>query len=127
MGHRFFEAGEFELQIGSASDDIHMKKTIIVGNYSKKDKQTSDFVRVEKLTGKQIHVSGLVCDVQATPLANVAVYSANTGKRLAITNAQGVYQVKVQTDDTLLFQSKGFKSTYVEVNKKRSINVKLSK
>ncbi len=126
-GRKFFEAGEFELQVGSASDDIRHVVTVVVGDYVRRESAEMKFVPRDRLGGAIVKVSGVVCDVQATPLASVEVRSANIGKCLARTNARGEYQVEVHSDDTLLFRSKGYGDEYEGVENKKNINIKLSK
>ena len=126
-GNRFFEAGEFEIQVGTASDDIKEKITVVAGDYTKKVTKAATFVKKDKLSGRIINVSGIVCDVQATPLANVEVYSANQEKLLGVTNEKGEYKLPAHSDDTLLFRYKGYTDTYVSVGSSKVINVKLAK
>lgn len=75
-------------------------------------------------------VSGMTRDIQSTPVADVKIYSAWSGKELGTTDKDGKFSVTVQSDDTLLFKYKDndYKdndATEVKIEGRRSIAVKL--
>jgi beta-glucosidase len=123
------EPGDFEIQVGNASDNIIFTKTIRVGfelpatgNTQKKDQET----KIVKLPGKPITVRGIVRDVQSAQMANVEV-SVKGGKSKIKTDSNGKYMLKVKTGDILIFSLKGYVSKEVLVDDSGNINVLMSK
>ena len=123
------EPGDFEIQVGTASDHIVFTKTIRVGeelpatgNWQKKDQETKSV----KIHGKEITVSGIVRDVQSAQLVNVEVTVKGTKIRTN-TDSRGKYTLKVRTGDILEFSLKGYDSKDVVVDKSGNINILLTK
>lgn len=69
--------------------------------------------------------TGILGDIQSTPVADVKIYSAWSGKELGTTDKDGKFSVTVQSDDTLLFKYKDNDATEVKIEGRRSIAVKL--
>lgn len=125
-GYRFVESGEFDIQVGTASDDIKHTIRIIVGDYTpKKSSQPSDTSRKQP-QGQVIVVSGVVRDVQATLLENIEIRSSYSGKLLGKTDKSGCYTVNVRSDDALIFNGNGYAVQSVLVKGEKEINVKMS-
>ncbi|MDR0700153.1 MAG: glycoside hydrolase family 3 C-terminal domain-containing protein, partial [Tannerella sp.] len=127
--NRIVEDGDFELQVGGASDDIKLKKTINV-RASHAVPDTSGNVKVPgrqdiaKNPGKAITVKGTVRDVQATPVAGASVKLNYSGK--TVTSAKdGRYSIESMENDMLTISATGFETLNINVNKAKSIDVKL--
>ena len=126
QGCRFFEPGCFKIEIGAASDDIKHTQIVTVGNYTPKTVTAAKpLSSLQKPVGKTIRVSGIIRDVQATPIESVSICSAYTGKELTVTDKQGRYTLQVASDDYLLFKSEGYEPQTVPVKGNKDINVKL--
>lgn len=123
-GERFFEPGVFKIEVGASSDDIKHTMTIVAGNYTPK-KAVSVVKTNKEVVGKITNVSGIIRDVQATPVEKVVIYSASSGKQLAVTDKTGSYILKVAADDSLIFTCTGYVSQEVKVEGRTSINIKL--
>lgn len=98
------EPGEFEIQVGSASDHILLRKTIRVG-------QPQPVVnRQEQVLPKserQITVQGVIRDVQATLIPEVRIYEKTTGKLLGKSDQSGKFHRKDrQSGDTALSEER---------------------
>lgn len=127
QGNRFFEPGRFLIEVGTASDDIKHKIEIIVGDYTAKAiTATQPIPNMKKPIGKGIKISGIVRDVQATPIEGVFVYSAYTGKELAVTDKRGQYILKAASDDSLVFRCNGYETQSIAIKGNKIINTKLS-
>lgn len=127
QGNHFFEPGRFRIEVGAASDDIKHKMEITVGDYTPKVITTATFTPgMKKLTGKTIKISGIVRDVQATPIDGVSICSAYTGKELAVTDKRGQYMLKAASDDRLVFKCKGYETQHIDIKENKGINVKLN-
>jgi len=123
------EPGDFEIQVGTASDHIVFTKTIQLGevlpaegNKQKEDKETKSV----KIPGKEITVSGIVRDVQSAQMANVEVTVKGTRIKTK-TDSKGKYTLNVKTGDILLFSLKGYESKDVLVDESGNINILLTK
>ena len=126
QGNRFFEPGLFDIEIGAASDDIRHKLKIVVGDYTISENTTAKVTPGwKKPIGREIEISGIVRDVQATPIENVSIYSVYTGKKLGFTDNKGTYILKVVSDDRLVFKCEGYKSEVIDIKGSKTINVKL--
>ena len=126
QGNRFFEPGSFKIEIGTASDDIRHTLYITVGDCTSSKITVDKVVPVRKKpVGKEIKISGIVRDVQATPIENVSICSAYTGKELAITDKKGTYTLKALSDDQLIFKCKGYELETIDIKDNKNINVKL--
>lgn len=128
-GNPFLEPGEFEIQVGNASDCILQKQVIRVGNASVSMPSTSNNMKQAQVkigTGKKITVCGVVRDVQATPVEGVHIYSMENKAELIVTNKKGEYQLKqVASDDVLIFSKEGYASKKVPVKGLSVLNVRL--
>lgn len=126
-GKRHLEPGDFEIMVGAASDNIAAKSTITIGTKTAKGKDSATSAPAYKSQGKKITISGTVRDVQATPLANVKVFSKKQKKNVATTGSDGSYKVKTADDDTLTFSLDGYPDNVTEVRGRTSINPAMSK
>ena len=128
-GNPFLESGEFEIQVGNASDCILQKQVISVGNLSVSTLPTSSIKQnhINKIgTGKKIVVRGVVRDVQATPIEGVRIYSKGDKKELAVTDKKGEYLLQqVASDDILIFSKEGYVSKEIAVEGRSVLNVRL--
>ena len=127
-GFAFYEDGDFIIEVGTASDDIAHTLRIYAGKEKAADKN-SCVKNAETVShrpvGKSMKVSGMTRDIQSTPVADVKIYSAWSGKELGTTDKDGKFSVTVQSDDTLLFKYKDNDATEVKIEGRRSIAVKL--
>lgn len=123
-GRRVVEDGEFELQVGAASDNILQSKTIIVGDF------TPSKLNVEKKkvikSSRNMDVSGEVRDVQATLIDNVEIYAKSTGAYLGATDAQGRFKLNAGNHEVLVFRKNGYQTLEIEVNNQAVINVRVN-
>ena len=126
-GERFFEPGVFKIEVGSASDDIRQTVEVTAGEYETRTAAGASDTISQKPSGKIIKISGVVSDVQATPLANVSVVSTYSGKTLGTTGSNGEYSVKAASDETIAFVFEGYETETVRVNGVKSININLQK
>lgn len=128
-GNPFLESGEFEIQVGNASDCILQKQVVRVGSMSVCTTSTSGIKQnqIDKIaTGKKIVVRGIVRDVQATPVEGVRIYSKGNKKELAVTDKKGEYLLKqVASDDVLIFSKEGYVSKEIAVEGRPVLNVRL--
>ena len=127
-GLAFYEDGDFIIEVGTTSDNIAHTLRIYAGKGKAAD--TNSCVKnAEKVShrpvGKPMKVSGMTRDIQSTPVADVKIYSAWSGKELGATDKDGKFSVIVQSDDTLLFKYKDNNATEVKIEGRRSIAVKL--
>lgn len=127
-GHRTIEPGEFEIQVGNASDNIHLREIIAVGQSDILSgvKELSAGIDKSAGKGKMIRVSGVVRDIQATLVDNVIIRSVAQDKELTRTNKKGEYQLEVASDDILIFTKKGYLSQSITVDNNPSHNVRLN-
>ena len=126
-GIPFLEPGEFEIQVGNASDCILQKQVIGVGDISVTAVSVSSMKQnqVKTGTGKKI-MRGVVRDVQATPVEGVHIYSMGNKTELAVTNKKGEYLLKqVASDDILIFSKEGYVSKEMSVEGRSVLNVRL--
>lgn len=119
------EPGDFELQVGESSDSILLRDTINIGGMSvDKTEQMVQTVAV-KTKGRIIKITGVVRDVQATPIEGVEVYSAGTKRVVALTAKSGKYTAEVASDDVLIFRRSGLIDESLQVDGRKAINVKM--
>lgn len=127
-GHRAVEPGEFEIHLGDASDHILLTDIIMVGDADPiLDVDTSATGDDYKGTGRKITVTGVVRDVQATPMGGVEIVSAKQRKTVGHTAADGSYKVKVADDDRLSFRRDGYTEMSEPVCGRTDIGIKLAK
>lgn len=119
------EPGDFELQVGESSDSILLRDTINIGGMSvDKTEQMVQTVAV-KTKGRIIKITGVVRDVQATPIEGVEVYSVGTKRVVALTAKSGKYTAEVTSDDVLIFRRSGLIDESLQVDGRKAINVKM--
>ena len=119
------EPGLFELQIGSASNDIRIKKMIKVEGESEKFIPTlKDRKKGESSTAKAIPilVKGVVRDVQANLLSNVSIKVPNAE---TFTNKKGEYAISAMSTDTLVIKRRNQNTEYIPINGREVIDIKL--
>ena len=127
-GRRAVEPGAFELQAGDASDNILLTHIINVGDADPiLDEDPATVADDYKGTGRKITVTGMVRDVQATPVAGVGIVSAKQRKTVGRTAADGSYKIKVADDDRLTFRLDGYKEVTEPVRGRTDLGVKLTK
>lgn len=123
---RVVEPGAFELQLGSASDDIRIKKLITV----ERDKEKKVIINRQEKGHKTavgslavpVVVHGIIRDVQANPLAGITV---KVGKKKTVTDIHGQYQIKAMSTDTLLVQGQNYRPEIIALEGRQVIHVKL--
>ena len=115
------EPGEFELQVGGASDKIALRKRIGVALDSeqkiilnKADGQTRN-IKKEKIT-----VTGYVRDVQSNPVENVIVESEG---RTVRTDKNGYYSIETYSTSSLFISGEHVEAKTASINGERNINV----
>lgn len=128
--NRIVEEGEYEIQIGAASDDIRLRKTIIVGGRDKTDEggvsqKIFDVDDLHQNPGHKIMVSGCIRDVQATPVGGIDIKSNYSGKKVTSLK-DGKYTIQSVENDILTISGKGFETVNVRVNQKTNIDIKLN-
>ncbi len=125
-GERYLEPGEFEIQIGTASDNISHTLKIHVGAASVpavNHDPTSENVVSD---GKMIMISGEVRDVQATPVPGVKV-SVPGGNDNVKTDRNGHYSIMANSKGTISFMKKGFTTKTIDVGGRQSVSVRLDR
>jgi beta-glucosidase len=126
QGKKFFEPGEFELQIGTASDNIKHQLYISVGENSEHtDPENAEHSGSYAKSKKVIRISGVVRDVQATPISGVSI-TASSGNIKTLSDENGEYVIEAGEFDLLTFSRKGFSSRTVAVDGQQNINAKLN-
>ncbi|QNL52448.1 glycoside hydrolase family 3 C-terminal domain-containing protein [Olivibacter sp. SDN3] len=128
--NRIVESGEYEIQIGSSSKDIYIKKTIAVNNTVEANNQQTPSIyektpQQPEKAGEIITVTGEIRDVQATPIARVNITALQSGE-VTHSDSQGKYTIKAAENDVLLFSADGFKETSIQVNGKKQINARMN-
>lgn len=125
QGKQILENGDFEIQIGDASDHILLKKTITIGE--KKPGISVGIKNKERNIEPQevVTIEGLVRDVQANPLEGVNIYSLLQQKILGVTDKKGKYSISTNSNDILQFRKDGLIQEDIAVQGKRSILIKM--
>lgn len=118
----FVEDGEFEIQVGMASDNIILRKTITIGESQKV--KIEQGLQVQKST-KRIVVEGVIRDVQATLIPSLMIYEKSTGKNIGTTNNKGEFKINVGNEEVLILRKDGYKTTEVAVDNQRKINIRM--
>lgn len=124
QNRRVVEAGEFEIQVGAASDNILQSKTVIVGDFC-----PSPINVVQKETiksSREIPVAGEVRDVQATLVNDVEIFAKSTGERLGLTDAHGRFAFVAGNHEVLVFKKPGYQTLEIEVNNQPIINARVN-
>ena len=120
---RVVEPGEFELQVGAASDNILQSKVISVGEFV-----STALVEEQKIlkSSKTISVHGEVRDVQATLIGKVNIYAKSTGELLGKSDDKGCYRMDVGNKEVLIFSKKGYQNLEVPVDNQEVVNVRMN-
>lgn len=117
------EPGEFEIQVGGASDKIALRKKIGVALHEEKkinlEKQENTTRKIKK---EKITVSGYVRDVQANPVENVRIESE--GQSVS-TDSDGFYQITTYSTATLLVKGQHIESKKIPVQGEANINIEI--
>ncbi len=127
---RVVEPGDFELQIGSSSQDIYFKQVFTVSE-GNAPKQKIDSERVElpmksvTENARKVEVKGMVTDVQANLLKGVSIIVEGRATSVETDN-KGEYSIQASEGDWLVFGKKGFKTEKIRIDKDLYINVSLS-
>lgn len=120
---RVVEPGEFELQVGAASDNILQMETVTVGEFA-------SAVTVEKQktikSSKTIPVHGEIRDVQATLIGKVNIHAKSTGKLLGKSDEKGRYKINAGNQEVLVFSKKGYQKLEVPVDNQEAINIRMN-
>ncbi len=124
-GDRFLEPGEFEIQVGTASDKISHIIKVWAGTEAVMSKDDGTVQEANVAEGEMIRIEGEVRDVQATPIAGVRV--SVSGGDFVKTDAGGHYVVNANSKGTLTFAKKGFKTKTVEISDQKTISVRLDR
>lgn len=77
------------------------------------------------LSAREINVRGTVTNLDDEPLYRVSIYNAVTNKLVGVTNEDGKYLVKIDSEGTLLFSSLGYEEKHVAVRGELTVNVEL--
>ncbi len=125
-GDRFLEPGEFELQVGTASDNISHYIRVSSGIQTASAANTDRKEERDLTGGKIIEIKGEVRDVQATPISGVRV-SVPGGGEFAKTDKDGRYTILANSKGTLTFYKKGFISKTVEVSGQKTLSIMLER
>lgn len=127
QGETRVEPGDFELEIGDASDHILQTTLITLGescpSYSTSWLPSSG--KAQHFQQETMEISGTVRDVQATPVEGMSVYSTALQKQVATTDANGKYTATASKDDILVFRKEGYIDEQVAVKGQRFIQVKV--
>ncbi len=127
-GNRYLEAGKFEIQIGTSSDDIRHTKTIWVGgrdNDNKTDIQTTGKkIAKSKKKTRMRKISGCVRDIQATPIEGVEVSSDMIDLKV-YTDNKGNYSIEVPAESNLTFLKSGYSRYSKYIKDSDTVNVQI--
>ena len=119
---RFVEAGEFILEVGQASNNIILSKTIVAGEPSTIG--NDEIVKPKnKKSSRQMEVKGEVRDVQATLVPDMQIIEKSTGKTIAVTDAKGQFKFTTGNHEYLIFKKSGYQTVEIEVNNMNVINI----
>jgi beta-glucosidase len=125
---RVVEPGEFELQIGSSSVDIRLKKKITVQKDQMKViptfqmKQAIEKGKGDVTNNSPMKVKGEVRDVQSNLLADVVI---KVKDKQVKTTVHGDYVIEVYPTDTLEVFKKGYAPQFIPVDNQREISIRL--
>ena len=128
-GETRLEGGDFEFRLGDASDHILLCDTVtLLGQSSSVFSRTETGTETDVTTvtkGERMIVSGTVRDVQATPVAQVEIYSQSQKRIVARTDANGTYHAEIDSDDQLVFRKHGYMDAVLPVEGQHTLHVKL--
>lgn len=116
------EPGQFELQVGTASDQIALRRTIGVDLSHEQHITSGPAAATSGTTIKEapISVSGYVRDVQANPVENAVIESAGQTVR---TDKHGFFSLRTLTTEVLHVSGKRLEAKTVPVNGQKSLNI----
>ncbi len=120
---RKVEEGDFEIQIGTASDVIIYKKNVKVGE-EKAETKEPDSSEEDLPKGERTQILGTVRDVQSTRLSGVKV-SVKGEDLFTITDSNGNYKIKARINDVLVFSHEGYANKEARVYDKKPISIRL--
>ena len=124
QGKMVLEPGDFELQVGDASDNIFLRDTVRIGFQDTTYQVKKTVWDTTNSCGEAvITVKGVVRDTQATPIQGVNIFSTLHKKILAVTDKDGKYEIKAQSNDVLIFHKKNYLEEKIFVNGQPSIQV----
>lgn len=103
--NKFIEAGDFEIQVGNASDNILLKDTINVGSLASSSTNLN-IKEAKREKGQSIKVKGTIRDIQATLIYDAVVYSTLLNKEVGKSDNKGNYSIEVPGNDILVFKKK---------------------
>lgn len=126
---RVVEPGDFEIQVGSSSEHIHLKDTITVKGDSaspllRQSAEASSPARNEA-SGEELMARGTVRNVQAAVMAGVKVTSRNTGAT-TVTDANGRYRLATRMNDELLFEFEGYRPVRLHVTAGQLFDIEMT-
>lgn len=131
---RVVEPGDFELQIGSSSQDIKFRQVFTVEDQSLRKKDQSDLNIKSSINFESglrhsdktvlVMIKGVVMDVQSNLLKGVIV--SVKGEEISVrTNDKGEYMIKVHPGDWLQYRFGGYNMKEEQVNRDKYMNVSL--
>ena len=124
QGKMVLESGDFELQVGDSSDKIFLRDTVQIGFQDTTYQVKETVLDTMNSCGEAvITVKGIVRDTQATPIQGVNIFSTLQKKILVVTDKDGKYEIKVQSNDILIFHKKNYLEEKIFVNGKPSIQI----
>ena len=124
QGKMVLESGDFELQVGDSSDKIFLRDTVQIGFQDTIYQVKETVLDTMNSCGEAvITVKGIVRDTQATPIQGVNIFSTLQKKILVVTDKDGKYEIKVQSNDILIFHKKNYLEEKIFVNGKPSIQI----
>ncbi len=133
---RVVEPGDFQVQVGAASDDIRERAKIKVyataqdrSHAAASQAGTSASLHSAGHStsineGQTIQITGTVRDIQSSVLSGVTIRDKSIGTT-AVTDAGGGYTLPIKTGDILIFTLKGYATKEVTVGKNQVVNVRL--
>lgn len=133
-GNRYLEPGKFEIQVGTASDNISYTIPVLVGNSDAATPESaslSSAVNAPAVAdknaklGKRVKISGCVRDIQATPVEGVSVSVPNEATKTT-TDRLGNYTIRVPLGTSLTFTKTGYASINTKVKTGGTLNIQLN-
>lgn len=122
------EDGDFELQIGTSSDKILIKKTITIGELPKISNNNLEALNIadSAQVTEQVTIIGTIRDVQSTviPYATIKVKGAGT---FVTSDAMGKYMINATKGLVLEISHENYETRYVKIENANTINVTLTK
>lgn len=117
------EPGEFEIQVGSASDCILLRKTIHVGQPGHaEDRQEQAVYKSDR----QMTVQGVIRDVQATLIPDVQIYEKTSGRIVGKSDGRGHFSIRTGNREILCFWKKGYETLEKPVDNQENINLRMN-